>query len=671
MNANTPINDVLELESAEWLADCFAELTTELLILKPSEWAEKYRYLPPSVTPLPGYYSFAVAPYLIEIVDNMSPFSPIREIDVLKGVQTCFTVGVIENTIGYCIAYVKNAPVMFLTADAELAKTRIEQYITPMLTHSGLDDLIKSSDERNTRKTGKTDKKIEWVGGGWLIPYGAQNANKLRSISIQYLLEDEIDSYPDKVGKDGDPLKLAQDRTAAYESTRKICRGSTPLITQTSKATREYNKGDMREYQVPCKHCGKKQKMVWHGTNADDGTVFGIVWTLDDDNLLVPGSVRYVCKFCQGEWENDDKTWMYRERGKHCEWVPTSRPVSQDRRSYHISALYSPVGMQTWETQVLKFFDAWDPVNQKIINIESYQTFRNNVEGLAFEMRGEQLKYEIVRQNRSIHYESGSVPNKLALEQTGSRILLLTASVDVHNKHLDVLVQGFCRDGRQYSIDWFVIEGNCADKNDSSWQELSQFIDEKVYLSDDGHAYTPRITLVDSQYLTDTVYGFCNQYSSGVYASQGIRSTHNAQQQPFIEWTTKTGIQAFKITVDMYKDRLASQLKQEWSGRGFQPHGHMNYPKNYPNKFFKELTKEQKVQDVDKLTGRVAGFRWHRPGGGANHAWDLSVYCTAGLDMLALAICIDEFKIEYINFNAFWDFASTGAFTVKGSFDSE
>jgi phage terminase large subunit GpA-like protein len=93
---------------------------------------------------MPGYYSYDVAPYLREIADCFSIDSQIREIDVMKGAQIGATVGVLENIIGYVIDHVKSAPVMLLTADAELAKIRVDSYITPMLQHSGLDHLIRS-----------------------------------------------------------------------------------------------------------------------------------------------------------------------------------------------------------------------------------------------------------------------------------------------------------------------------------------------------------------------------------------------------------------------------------------------------------------------------------------------------------------------------------------------
>src|SRR5690606_13744943 len=100
-----------EADQHEWLAQQFDALTTEMEVMTPSKWAEQKRYLPPSVTSLPGYYRFDVAPYLREIVDCLSVDSPVREVAVMKGVQLGLTVGVLENTIGYYVDAVKTAPV--------------------------------------------------------------------------------------------------------------------------------------------------------------------------------------------------------------------------------------------------------------------------------------------------------------------------------------------------------------------------------------------------------------------------------------------------------------------------------------------------------------------------------------------------------------------------------
>src|SRR5690606_21311925 len=110
-------------EQCERLARAIDELTTELETISPSQWAEKNRSLPNSVTPLAGPFRFEVVPYLREIVDALSVDSPVREVIVKKGAQVGFTTGVIENALGYFIEHVRTAPITYVTADAEDRKS--------------------------------------------------------------------------------------------------------------------------------------------------------------------------------------------------------------------------------------------------------------------------------------------------------------------------------------------------------------------------------------------------------------------------------------------------------------------------------------------------------------------------------------------------------------------
>lgn len=643
-----------------WLADQFDGLTTELELLKPSEWAETKRYLPPQVTSLPGFYRFAVAPYLREVVDCLSPDSPIREVSVQKGVQLGLTVGVLENAIGYYIDHVRTAPVMLVTADAELAKLRMESYITPMIQHSGLSHLIKSVDEKNTRKTGKTDKKIEWVGGGFLIPFGAQNANKLRSISVQVLLRDEVDGWPDVVGKDGDPMRLSEGRTAAYEARRKIADISTPGIKGVSKIEKRFRAGDQRYYFVRCLKCEAPQVLRFRKTDADTGAIGGLVWEVENGRL-VPESVRYLCQECGHPHSNDDKTRLL-DPDNGAEWRPTAEPMSPWHRSYHLSALYSPVGMQTWAGCVRQWLAAWDDDRSRPRDLGELQVFYNNVLGETFELRGEKLRFERVSAHRRPQYKYGEIPNGFATEFLGGPVLLLTTSVDVHKESLKVAVWGWCRNRRVLLVDYLTLEGDTEQlDNPETWGKLAELIEGDGYLADDGKRYRPgqSITLIDSGYRTDTVYRFCAQYYSGVYPVKGREPSAKATRIP--EWntfTTPTGLTAFGITVDLYKDRWSAALRRGWDGLNIQPAGHFNAPIDATDAQLRELTVEVKREKIEKSTGKRVGFEWHRPSGAANELWDLLIYGNAGLDLICHDVCANQLGLDFMNWVAFWDLLS-------------
>ncbi len=652
-------------EQREWLAQQFEALTSELKVLSPSQWAEQNRYLPPSVTPIPGLFGFDVTPYLREIVDCLDVESSIREVTFMKGAQVCATTGVLENVVGYYIAQVQTEAVMLLTADAELAKLRLEQYITPMIQLSGLEHLIKSSDEKNPRKTGRTSQRVEWFGGGFLVPFGAQNANKLRSVPMRALLRDEIDGYPTTVGKDGDPLKLSESRTAAFEGSRKILNISTPLLKGQSKIEERFLQGDQRYYLVRCLKCSFPQQLRFHYDNPKTGLVAGLTWELENENLI-PDSVRWLCSECGHPHTNDDKTRLLAP-ANGAEWVPSSVATDRNHRSYHLSALYSPVGMQTWATCVRQWLEGWDVSRNRIKDAGKFQVFYNNVLGKTYEVRGDRVRPEAVSEHRRADYSFGNVPNKFAEKFCGSQVLLLVCTVDVQKDNLAVAVHGWCRDRRAILIDYWRFQGDTEQLDDpGTWGRLKRLIEEEQYKADDGASYRIQITLIDSGYRTDQVYRFCGEYDQAVFPVKGRAAPpKNATLKEFSEFTTPNGVRAFAVTVDFYKDRWSAALRREWDGLTLQPIGHYNAPQDVSDAQLKELTVETKRPRPANANGQDSGFEWHRTPGAANELWDLLVYANLALDLLAWDMCRDRLKMEFVSWPTFWDACEDQEFFSK------
>lgn len=648
-----------EAEAQQWRSDTeflrrrCSMLTTETRELLPSEWSERKRYLPASNTSIPGYYRFDVSPYWREVIDGLSPESPVRHVTIMKGVQVGATT-VLENAIGYYIDQIKTAPMMLVTADAELAKLRIESFIVPMLKHSGLDHLIQSLDEQNPRKTGRTDRKYEWEGGGFLIPLGAVNANKLRSLPIQVLLRDELDGWADNVGRDGDPVKLSADRTASYEATRKIFDCSTPLIKGNSKISTLFEQGDQRRYFVRCLACAHPQVLRWSRTNAETGEITGIRWESDGEGRPVEGTARYHCEQCGHAHANNDKTRLFADG--NAEWRATAVPATPHHRSYHLSALYSPVGMQTWDACVVKWCEAWDVQNNRPRDNLALQVFYNNVLGEPFEARGVKLRFEVVSAHRRHSYRYGEVPNRWLLEACGSPLLIATLAVDVHIDNLAVAVMGWCRGRRAVLLNYWRFNGDTEQlDNPATWGRLREVIEAQEYRADDGTAYRVQLSLIDCGYLTDTVYRFCERYEAGVYPVRGRESPpRNAPIKEFWKYTTEGGQLAWAASVDMYKDRWSSALRRNWDGLGMQPEGYFNAPIDATDEQLKELTVETRREKIDKATNRRLGFEWHRPSGANNELWDLLVYNNVALDIVAYDVCIQQMQLEQIDWQAFW-----------------
>lgn len=637
----------------DWLVDEIDNLTDHIDHISPSEFNEQVRYLPESVTSIPGYIRYSVNPFMREIVDCFDINSPVREVNLMKGVQITYST-VLESGALYFMAHVKTLPIMYVTADKELAKSRVENNFIPMLNQSDLGHIIRSSDEGNTRKTGKTANHLQWDGGGYMVPAGAKNSDKLRQYSICVMLEDEIDAWPLIVGKDGDPIKVLNGRLRGYWERRKIFRGSTPTILGISKIDSEYKRGDQRQYNVLCRSCSFPQVLRWEVINKETGIIGGFIWETEDGVLQID-SVRYCCQNCGYEHYEYDKEKLFSE-DHGAKWVATAKPVEPGIRSYHLPAMYSPIGMAPWYALVSDYIEAWDAKERKVKDVGKYQVFYNNVLAKPFEILGARINFIAVSAHRRAIYRLGQIPNKYALKYSGSSILFLTCQVDVHKSNLAVIVFGWSRDSISYVIDyWRFDDDDCTELTSPVWGRLRELIEETEYVADDNKKYKIVLTLIDAGYANAAVCTFCADYSEGVYPTLGRdRPAKHQTIKEFAEFTTRSGTIGYLIVVDHYKDRLAPVLRREWhEDSGDQKPYQFNAPVDITDKQLKELTVESKRKKVDDATG-VSTYYWHRTT--HNHMWDLLVLGHAGVEIMAWNICVNYYELETVDWNQFWKY---------------
>ena len=647
-------------------ADLLAKTTDEHHLLAPSEWAEEKRYLPSQTTARPGPFSFDPIPFWREPLDCMSQESDVHFVAVQKGAQVAATVGILENVVGYYAEHVRTMPILFFTADDGLAKLRMDINVVPMFQHSGFDHIIQSNDTMRKGKQGLTNKKIEWAGGGFLIPLGAVNETKQSSLSAPILLRDEVDRWPLVVGRDGDPMKTTETRTNSYELTRKILDLSTPTLAGSSVIAKRVALGDRRKYYVPCIHCNGMQVLKFRGVNKETGLVYGLVWDMEDTDSgesVVAGSVRYRCKHCGEDMTNDHKA-LIMSRG---EWRPTAKAIQPGFRSYLLPALYAPGFARTWEAIARAWVEAWDDKENRAKDVEKLQVFYNNDLGEPFEARTNKLKAHQVSPHRRKDYRSGELPMALAVERTGGAIELVTMSVDVQEKWLAVKVMAWSPSAdnagyNAYMVEYVTIEGDCTSADSDAWSELADMIDNKTYEAG-GRRFRIAITLVDASYESDTVYSFCSQWESGVFPLRGRdKPLKGARIKEFDMMENATGTRYCAVTVDLYKDRWNNALSRQWNGLGAMPRNNWSCPVDVEDKVLNHLTVEYKCQHKDPKSGKVIGTYWHRPNNARQELWDLLMYNTAALEMVAYDVCVQQAGIDALVWPEFWAHAKEGLF---------
>jgi phage terminase large subunit GpA-like protein len=174
-------------------------------LLTVSAWADQYRVLSQRASSEPGRWRTTRTPYLKEIMDCLSPSSPVQRVVFMKGSQTGGTEAG-NCWIGYVI-HQAPGPMMAVAPTVELAKRNSKQRIDPLIEESEV--LRERVKERRSRDSGNTVLSKEFPGGV-LILTGANSAVGLRSMPARYLFLDEVDGYPGDVEGEGDPILLAE-----------------------------------------------------------------------------------------------------------------------------------------------------------------------------------------------------------------------------------------------------------------------------------------------------------------------------------------------------------------------------------------------------------------------------------------------------------------------------
>jgi phage terminase large subunit GpA-like protein len=588
----------------------------------------------------------------------------------MKGNQMGATTAILETIILYNIMC-DPKPQMCVTSDAGLARTSVRLRIESMIDEAGARELIFAQNRKKggNRDSGDTATEKQYPGG-YIHFFGGRSPARFRGISYPVALADEVDSFPDKIPKEGTVVDLVRNRTDAYSMKRKILWASTPLLKQTSKIEELFLLGAQEKFYVPCKHCGTMQELVWHGKTEDD-YVYGIIWENDKNYIPITEdiekgirtTVAYKCRnpTCGGLMKNYDKA-MIIPRG---EWRPTATPKTPGIKSFHITPLYNPPGMFSWDDMVKLWAQCWDIEHNRLRDKEKYRIFRNTKQGKTFEDFGTQIKFERAIQFRRSGFTKGHVPNDLAVEDSGSPILFVVASVDVQKRNLYVDVKGYSYGGVTWTIDFFPIDGETEQFN-GPWDDLDRYISDSRFIGTDGKIYRIQITVVDSGHYTQYVYEFVKRHSFGVYACKGQEyiktgETYTLFSQAALQHNGLT--QAFHVNTGKLKDKISVLLTQSfWISGQYQPWWYPNFPENFRDDYFQMFEAETKQEYIDKKTNKVSRVFWKQEFGKPNHGFDTYVYNLAGIEIAAEYYCRDTLGLPALDYNAFWESAKAGLF---------
>jgi len=147
-------------------------------LLTVSEWSDTYRTLSQRASAEPGAWRTDRTPYLREIMDCLSPSSPVETVVLMKGAQVGGTEAG-NNWIGY-VVHQAPGPMLSVSPTVEMAKRNSKQRIDPLIEESAV--LRELASDPRSRDSGNTMVAKEFPGG-ILVMTGANRAVGLRSMA--------------------------------------------------------------------------------------------------------------------------------------------------------------------------------------------------------------------------------------------------------------------------------------------------------------------------------------------------------------------------------------------------------------------------------------------------------------------------------------------------------
>jgi phage terminase large subunit GpA-like protein len=457
------------------------------------QWADTKRIIAAeSGAAEPGPYSSARTPYAREVMRVMSDMT-IRRVVLLWGAQLAKST-IFENVIGWTIDEEPRS-ILMVQPTVEFAESFSKERFTTMV--EATPSLAKKVREQKSRSVDNT-LRLKLFPGGFFAIVGSNAPAGLAGRPIGRVLVDEADRFKDSAGTEGDPIALAEKRTATFADAQ-VDIASTPGNKGESIIEPEFEGGDQRHYFVPCPHCAHSQTLRW----GDPTSPFGLKWDHGK-----PETAAYLCEKCGALIEEQFKAEML-ERG---EW----RAQNPDGRypSFFLNGLYSPFGGSTWALLVEDFL--------KARNIpEKLKVFVNTVLAETWEQPGESIKSHTLLARLEAYPRIVPPNQRDAVESIPKAAALLTAGVDVQADRLEYQVWGWGEEEESWLIRVEQIPGDPGTLG--PWRELTALRHDPI-LHETGIWIRPSCVMVDTGYHTAAAYAYCREFvAENVCAAKGIQ----------------------------------------------------------------------------------------------------------------------------------------------------
>jgi phage terminase large subunit GpA-like protein len=540
-----------------------------------ADWADRHRVLPRGSAE-PGPWRSARVPYFIPIMEAAT--SPrYRRIVVVCGSQMSKTEFLL-NLLGYRLD-VDPAPVLFVGASQRQVESISTSRVMPMVRSTPT--LHAKLDKRKTANK-VTEKTIagQRLGFAW-----AGSAIELSSHPAALVLIDERDRMGGDVGGEGDPVALAEARTATYVD-GKVVVVSTPTVEGASPIWALYQSGTQFRWSWPCPHC--ETYFV---------PEFSLLkWPEKATPQQAKREARLACPHCGALIDDRHRPGMNAAGRFELAGDPDA-----DCASYWVSGLASP--WRSWGEAAKQWLEA-----ARSDEPGRAQAIMNTTFGELFRVAGEAPPAADVQKLRA-GYRSDELPATAAV---------LTAGVDVQADRLVYAIRGWGAASTSHLIRHGELWGDT--NTPSPWEMLAELLEH------DWNGKRLKLVLVDSGYRPELAYAFSRRFPGRVLPSKG----HDSQSKPvYISQVDvnakgerrKRGVRLAHVDAGYFKSWIHGRIAWPID----QP-GAWHLPIDATDDYCEQIVAEQRI-------ARAGTVRWIRTRK-ANHYLDAEVLNAAAAHLL-------------------------------------
>lgn len=371
---------------------------------------------------------------------------------------------------------------------------------------------------------------------------GAGSPDNLARRPIRVLLADEVDKYP--ITREGDPITLAEERTATFGLNWLSVRACSPTVEDESRIAASYEESDQRQASMACPHCGHRQfpdffkHVHWPSDGDKHNTKLAMIhcescgsgWS-EGDRLRALRTIQWhqtKAFECCGQrhvplnhyeqaWHVDDQTavgvvWRWSESERHA----VHRAICPDcgalgveniHAGFQASKLFSPWQKDKPSDIAAKYLKAKGDPDKEL-------AWWNTQMGLPHRPNyGKRLPVDELLSRREVF--DAEVPDGVAV---------LTAGIDTQADRLEIEVVGWGMDEESWSVAFDVIEGDL--ETAEPWLRLDAYL-KQIWRRADGRGFTIMAACHDSGgNHTQKVYEFAKErLGRRIWAIKGESAT--------------------------------------------------------------------------------------------------------------------------------------------------